>query len=97
MELEAKQNKEKSDTSSMYSESKENVFNTDAIDSILNGTNNEGIEILFDINKNNINLEEDIFFKDVDNLIEEINNYETKKKKIDNNHNLIKNSSTWFC
>ena len=91
MELEAKQNKEKSDTSSMYSESKENVFNTDAIDSILNGTNNEGIEILFDINKNNINLEEDIFFKDVDNLIEEINNYETKKKKIDNNHNLIKN------
>ena len=35
MELEEKRNKEKNDTSSLYSESKENVFNTDAIDSIL--------------------------------------------------------------
>ena len=94
MEFEGKHNKEKNDTSSMYSDSKENVFNTDAIDSILNGTNNEGIEMLFDVNKSNIKQEEDLFNKEIDNLIEEINNYESEKKKIDVNRKLIKNKIT---
>ena len=66
MEFEEKQNKEKNETSSLYSESRDNVFNTDAIDSILNGTNNEGIEILFDVNKNNLKQDEDIFNKEMD-------------------------------
>ena len=91
MELEEKHNKEKNDTSSIYSESKENVFNTDAIDSILNGTNNEGIEIIFDVNKNNLKQDEEIFNKEINNLIDEIDNYEFKKKKIETNHKIIKN------
>ena len=91
MELEEKQNKEKNDTSSLYSESKENVFNTDAIDSILNGTNNEGIEIIFDVNKNNLKQDEELFNKEINNLIDEIDNYEIKKKKIETNHKIIKN------
>ena len=91
MELEEKKNKEKSDTSSLYSESKENVFNTDAIDSILNGTNNEGIEIIFDVNKNNLKQDEELFNKEINYLINEIDNYEFKKKKIETNHKIIKN------
>ena len=91
MELEEKRNKEKNDTSSLYSESKENVFNTDAIDSILNGTNNEEIEILFNVNKNNIKQDEEIFAKELNDLIEEINDYEIKKRKIESNHKIIKN------
>ena len=91
LELEEKKNKEKNNSSSLYSESKENVFNTDAIDSILNGTNNEEIEILFNVNKNNMKQEEEIFNKELNDLIEEINNYETKKRKIESNHKIIKN------
>ena len=91
LELEEKKNKEKNNSSSLYSESKENVFNTDAIDSILNGTNNEEIEILFNVNKNNMKQEEEIFIKELNDLIEEINNYETKKRKIESNHKIIKN------
>ena len=91
MEFEEKQNKEKNETSSLYSESRDNVFNTDAIDSILNGTNNEGIEILFDVNKNNLKQDEDIFNKEINEIIDEINNYETKRKKIETNHKIMKN------
>ena len=82
MEFEGKHNKEKNDTSSMYSDSKENVFNWDAIDSILNGTNNEGIEMLFDVNKSNIKQEEDLFNKEIDNLIEELIIMNLKRKKL---------------
>ena len=93
MEFEEKQNKEKNETSSLYSESRDNVFNTDAIDSILNGTNNEGIEILFDVNKNNLKQDEDIFNKEINEIIDEINNYETKRKKIETNHKIMKNNN----
>ena len=91
MELEERQNKEKNDTSSLYSESKGNVFNTDAIESILNRTNNEEIEILFNVNKNNIKQDEEIFNRELNNLIEEIDNYETKKRKFESSHKIIKN------
>ena len=49
LEMEEK-NKEKNESFNS------NVFNTDAIDSILNGTNNEGMEIIFSINKNKYNI-----------------------------------------
>ena len=92
MEMEEKKNKEKIHNSSSYSESKDNnVFNTDAIDSILNGTNNEGIEIIFDVNKNNLKEDEDVFCNEVKDLIEEIDGYEIKKKKIESNNKIIKN------
>ena len=54
--MEEKKNKEKSDSSLNNGQNEENVFNTDAIDSILNGTNNEGMEVLFNVNKNTINI-----------------------------------------
>ena len=92
MELEERKNKEKIYESSSYSDTKENnVFNTDAIDSILNGTNNEGIEIIFDVNKNNLNKDEDEFCGEIKDLIDEIDNYEIKKKKIEGNNKIIKN------
>ena len=91
MEFEEKQNKEKNEASSLFNESKKNVFNTDAMDSILNGTNNEEIEILFNINKNNIKQDEEIFNRELNNLIEEIDNYETKKRKIENSNKILKN------
>jgi hypothetical protein len=92
MELEERKNKEKIYESSSYSDTKENnVFNTDVIDSILNGTNNEGIEIIFDVNKNNLNKDEDEFCGEIKDLIDEIDNYEIKKKKIEGNNKIIKN------
>ena len=92
MELEERKNKEKIYESSSYGESKDNnVFNTEAIDSILNGTNNEGIEIIFDVNKNNLNRDEDVFCNEIKDLIDEIDNYEIKKKKIEGNNKIIKN------
>ena len=92
MELEQlKKNKEKDDLSSLYSDSKESVLNTDVIDSILNGTNTEGIKNLFDIKDNDINEEENVE-KDINKIIDEINKYGPKEKKIvNNNHNMIKN------
>ena len=63
-----------------YSDTKENkVFDNDAIDSILNGTNNEWFEIIFDMNKNNLNKDEDEFCGQIKDLIDEIENYEIKK------------------
>ena len=50
LEMKGKHNHD-DDSSKTESENIENVFNTDAIDSILNGTNNEGMEILFNVNK----------------------------------------------
>ena len=93
MELEQlKKIKEKDDISSLYSDSsKESVLNTDVIDSILNGTNTEGIKCLFDIKDNDMN-DEDNLDKDINNIIDEINKYVPKEKKIvKNNHNTIKN------
>ena len=91
MEFEENQNKEQKETSSLYSESKENIFNTDAIDSILNGTNNEGIAIIFNVNKNNLKQEEQIFNEELNNLINEMDKFEIKKRKIEKNHKATKN------
>ena len=57
----------------------------------MNGTNNEGIEIIFDVNKNNLKQDEELFNKEINYLINEIDNYEFKKKKIETNHKIIKN------
>ena len=92
LEMQAKQNKEK-DSSGTDSENKEKVFNTDAIDSILNGTNNEGMEILFSVNKNNIKQDEEIFDKEVNDIIDKINVFEIKAKKM-NEEKYNKNNVT---
>ena len=79
-----------------------NIFNTDAIDSILNGTNNEGMEIIFNVNKNNIKQDEDIFKKEINDIIDIINGYENKNKnksvnklnnKEDKNSNNVSNNN----
>ena len=93
MEMEEENNREKINSSKF---DKEKVFNTDAIDSILNGTNNEGMEIIFNVNKNNIKQDEEIFNKEINNIIDVINDYESKnisnynnknKKIVNNKHN----------
>ena len=93
MELEGKKNIEKNESSRNDTQNKENVFNTDAIDSILNGTNNEGMEIIF--NKNNIKQDEDIFKKEISNIINVINDCELYKQNDTNNKEmrLINNQS----
>ena len=80
MEMEEK-NRGKNDSSNS------NVFNTDAIDSILNGTNNEGMEIIFSVNKNNIKQDEDTFKKEINDIIDIINGYENKKKTVNKLNN----------
>jgi hypothetical protein len=93
MEMEEENNREKINSRKF---DKEKVFNTDAIDSILNGTNNEGMEIIFNVNKNNIKQDEEIFNKEINNIIDVINDYESKnisnynnknKKIVNNKHN----------
>ena len=90
MELEKKKNEEKSHSYGSDSESKENVFNTDVINSILNGTNNESINYLFDIDKNDALQDEEIFGKDVNDLLEEINKYEYKGSNNGTDNKIIK-------
>ena len=88
MEMEEENNRENIKFSKF---DKEKVFNTDAIDSILNGTNNEGMEIIFNVNKNNIKQDEDIFNKEINNIIDVINDYENKNNYL---HNKNKTSTT---
>ena len=93
LEMEEKRMKEKNDSSVDNKENEENVFNTEAIDSILNGTNNEGMEIIFNVNKNNIQKDEDIFNKEINDIIDKIGIYENKNKiNIDNNKNTTINN-----
>ena len=88
LEMDEQKNREKIDDS----DSKEKVFNTDAIDSILNGTNNEGMEILFSVNKNNIKQDEDNFNQEINNIINVINDYEAKNNTKIINNNLSNNN-----
>jgi len=88
IELEAKMNKNKKDDNN---ESDEKVFSTNVIDSLLNATNDEGMEMLFNINKQNMEKDDSLFFNDINNIIDEIdkhhnNNNENKENK---NLNLI--------
>ena len=92
MEMEKKKKEEKEETYSSYSDSKENVFSTDVINSILNKTNNETLNNLFDVNKEDLDIQQDEenFGNEVNNIINEINKYEPKKKKIENISKAIK-------
>jgi hypothetical protein len=61
---------------------KSKVFSTDIINSLLNATNKEGMEILFDVKKDNINEEEKNFKKGVNQILEKINDCQNSKKSI---------------
>ena len=71
------------------------IFSTNIIDSLLNETNEEGIELLFNINKNNIKKEDNEFFKELNILIDKINKGKDNKiKKNKNNYLLNLNKKT---
>ena len=59
-------------------DNKNNVFSTDIINSILNVTNKEDIELLFNVYKDDIVKEEDIFFDKINDIIQTINKIEYK-------------------
>ena len=82
IELEAKNRKNKKNKNS-NNENDEKVFSTNVIDSLLNSTNDEAMEMIFNVNKQNIKKDESCFVKDLQNLIDEIGNYPEEKENID--------------
>ena len=64
------------------------VLNTEIINSILNGTNCEGMEIIFDVNKNNLKQEEINFNANINELVKKINEceYQNLINKSSNNN-----------
>ena len=56
------------------------VFSTDIINSLLNATNKEGMEILFDVPKENLTEEENNFKKGVNQIVDKINDCQNIKK-----------------
>ena len=78
-DMEKEKSKEKKSKVVKKDVKEEKVFNTSVMNSILNRTNKEEMEMLFDIYFDN-SLEEDIkFFKKINKLIEDINYYEMKE------------------
>ena len=67
----------------------DDVFNTEVIDSILNDTNKEDIEILFNVNRDNNKIEEQKFSEKVLDLVDTIDKFEN----INNDHNNINNNN----
>ena len=61
--------------------SKENIFSTDIINSILSKSNSEEMEILFSINRKNISKEEKAFSEKINILVQSINKYDEKNEK----------------
>ena len=78
-DMEKEKSKEKKSKVVKKDVKEEKVFNTSVMNSILNRTNKEEMEMLFDIYFDN-SLEEDIkFIKKINKLIEDINYYEMKE------------------
>ena len=75
--------------------SKTYVFSTDVINSILNESNNEGIELLFNVKKDNISKEEDIFSSKINDIIKIINKLENEKNN-KKNYNKIKKNESYY-
>ena len=81
-EMEKEKSKEKKANSVKKEEKEkkeEKVFNTSVMNSILNRTNKEEMEMLFDIYLENSLEEEYEFYKNINKLIENINYYEMKE------------------
>ena len=78
--FENEKSKEKKLKKSKKKEKNVNVFNTSVINSILNRTNKEEMEMLFDINLENISDEDNKFLKKINKLINIINSYEIREE-----------------
>ena len=72
MEMENKKNKKMNNKFHMKDASHE-VFSTDVYDSIINDRNNEDIEMLFDIKIEHANEEDEMFHRNVEKIINDIN------------------------
>ena len=68
-------------TNGRNKKSKENIFSTDIINSILSKSNTEEMEILFSINKKNISKDEKSFSDKIHNLVLSITKFDEKKEK----------------
>ncbi len=94
MEIENKHNSNKN----FKSEEKINeVFSTDVIDSILNQTNKEDVELLFNINIDNLKIEEQKFTQNIIDIIDTIEKYENANNNDHSHINIdnITNSNTF--
>ena len=69
------------------------VFDTEVIDSILNQTNKEDIELLFNVNRDNILIEDNKFTQEIIDIINTIEKYENAINN-DHSHINIDNIST---
>ena len=82
-------NKKKENELNELNKNKNDVLSTDIIYSILNQTNNENIELLFNINRKNFIIEEENFIKNIIDIITTIEKYENPNYNdninIDNN------------
>lgn len=67
-------------TNGRNKQSKDNVFSTDIINSILSKSNSEEMELLFNINKKNISKEEKAFSERIQNIVSSIDKYEENNK-----------------
>ena len=65
---------------------KDDVFSTDVINSILNQSDSQQIEILFNVKKGNISKDEEIFNDKLNEIIKQLNDFDINKN-INKNHN----------
>jgi len=65
-----------------------NVFSTDILNSLLNSTNKEGMEIIFDVKKDKLTEEENNFKNGINHIVDEINDYQNKKNIFINLHSI---------
>ena len=83
IELENKKHKNKRNKNSI-NENDEKVFSTNVFDSLLNSTNDEAMEMIFNINKKNIKTDDNQFINNVKNIIDEIDKYHDDNENIEN-------------
>ena len=86
-EMEMKNKKNENELNEL-NKKKNDVLSTDIIYSILNQTNNENIELLFNINKKNFLIEEENFIKNLIDIISTIEKYENQNNNEDYNINI---------
>ena len=69
--------------SSINNKNKKNeIFSDEVIDSLMNLTNKEGIELLFNVNRDNNDQDDNNFFNEIEKIIKNIDFLEMKNKKI---------------
>ena len=92
------QNKKNTNNNINDNKNEIDIFSSNVIQSILNQTNKENIEELFNINKDNFEIEEQKFYEKVNDIIdtiekyEKVNHYIHSFSRLDNFSPLIKNT-----